>query len=111
MDGKPYLPFQVQIEYTRLDGAKCMRVLTEVKPVTYNRETAEMGRQYMLYILVSHFDVMFFTGIDLAVLGKHIANTTAKLAMEGEFTQARVNAIVGQRLIEKHRYMYRALCI
>ena len=42
--------------------------------------------------------------MDLAILGKHIANTTAKLTMEGEFTQARVNAIVGQRLIEKHRY-------
>lgn len=43
IEGKPYLPFQVQIEYTRLDGAKCMRVLTEVKPVTYDRETAEKG--------------------------------------------------------------------
>ena len=45
-----------------------------------------------------------FSGIDLAILGKHIASTTARLAMEGEFTQARVSAIVGQRLIEKNRY-------
>lgn len=43
IDGKPHLPFQIQIEYTLLDGAKYMRVLTEVKPVTYERETAEMG--------------------------------------------------------------------
>ncbi|KAL5473515.1 hypothetical protein EMCRGX_G028006 [Ephydatia muelleri] len=85
IDGKPHLPFQVQIEYTRLDGAKCMRVLTDVKPVTFDRAVAEKG-------------------IDLAILGKHIASTTARLAMEGEFTQARVSAIVGQRLIEKNSH-------
>ena len=35
------LPFQVQICYTDLDGARAMRVLTQTKPVTTEREQAE----------------------------------------------------------------------
>ena len=35
------LPFQVQIRYTKPNGMKCMRVMTQVKPVTANRAEAE----------------------------------------------------------------------
>jgi len=35
------LPFQLQVTYTDLDGARAMRVLTQVQPVTNNRAEAE----------------------------------------------------------------------
>ena len=41
--------------------------------------------------------------IDMAVVGTHVAHTTAKLAMEGEYTQARMNALVSQRLMQRQR--------
>ncbi len=32
-----------QIEYTSLDGDKCLRVITQTKPLTKDRELAERG--------------------------------------------------------------------
>ena len=44
VDGKPHLPFQLQIEYTGQDGSRCMRVITQAKPITTNRGVAEKGK-------------------------------------------------------------------
>ena len=35
-----HLPFQVQIEYTRIDGARCVRVITHLKKVTRDKQEA-----------------------------------------------------------------------
>ena len=35
------LPFQLQVTYTDLDGARAMRVLTQAQPVTSDRAEAE----------------------------------------------------------------------
>jgi hypothetical protein len=43
--------------------------------------------------------------IHLAVVGSHAAHTSAKLAMEGEYTEARVNAFSKQRLLQRTRYV------
>ena len=43
VDGKPHLPFQLQIEYTGQDGSRCMRVITQAKPITTDRGVAEKG--------------------------------------------------------------------
>ena len=43
IDGKPYLPFQLQIEYTAQDGSRNRRVITDAKPTTKEREVAERG--------------------------------------------------------------------
>lgn len=43
VEGKPHLPFQLQIEYTAQDGSRCMRVITQAKPITTNRDLAEKG--------------------------------------------------------------------
>lgn len=43
LEGKPHLPFQLQIEYTGKDGSRCMRVISEAKPVTRDRDEAERG--------------------------------------------------------------------
>lgn len=42
-EGKPHLPFQLQIEYTGRDGSRCMRVISEAKPITRDRNEAERG--------------------------------------------------------------------
>ena len=38
------VPFQVQIKYTSLDGQQCLRVFTEVRPVTSDKGVANKGR-------------------------------------------------------------------
>ena len=43
VDGQPHLPFQLQIEYTAQDGSRCMRVITQAKPITTDRHVAEKG--------------------------------------------------------------------
>ncbi len=37
------LPFQVQVIYTAADGSKALRVLTQLKETTENREIAEVN--------------------------------------------------------------------
>ncbi len=37
------LPFQVQVIYTAADGSKALRVLTQLKETTENREVAEVN--------------------------------------------------------------------
>lgn len=39
------LPFQVQIRYTKLDGMKCLRVISKSQPITQKREEAERDRK------------------------------------------------------------------
>ena len=43
MDQLQQLPFQVQVTYTSADGSKAMRVLTQLKEKTDNREVAEVN--------------------------------------------------------------------
>lgn len=43
MDQLQQLPFQVQVTYTAADGSKAMRVLTQLKETTDNREVAEVN--------------------------------------------------------------------
>ena len=43
LEGKPHLPFQLQIEYTGRDGSRCLRVITEAKQMTKDRSRAERG--------------------------------------------------------------------
>lgn len=42
--GPDKLPFQLQIQYTDTDGAKALRVLTQAKPVTWDRKIAENSK-------------------------------------------------------------------
>ena len=37
------VPFQVQVKYTSLDGQQCLRVFTEVRPVTSDKRVANEG--------------------------------------------------------------------
>jgi hypothetical protein len=46
------LPFQVQVYYTRMDGAKCLRVLSENHTVTTDRKKMDGMQQSAFPILV-----------------------------------------------------------
>ena len=43
LDQLRQLPFQVQVTYTASDGSKALRVLTQLKEATENREIAEIN--------------------------------------------------------------------
>ncbi|XP_046583394.1 circularly permutated Ras protein 1-like [Haliotis rubra] len=73
------LPFQLQIRYTDTEGMKALRVLTQTRPVTHDRDVAEKN-------------------VDLNVLGTHAAQKTANLALDGEYTMSRGAALMNQRL-------------
>jgi len=49
------LPFQVKIQYTDIEGAVAMRVLTQTQPVTKNRRQAEQCMLMKCLLLLSHF--------------------------------------------------------
>jgi hypothetical protein len=43
LDQLTQLPFQLQVIYTDIDGNKALRVLTQLKETTENREVAEIN--------------------------------------------------------------------
>ncbi|XP_071492919.1 circularly permutated Ras protein 1-like [Diadema antillarum] len=82
IDGLERLPFQVQIRYTGRDGLDYLRILTMDRPVTKDRKFAEQNA-------------------NVGVIGVHAAQSAAKLAVEGDYTKAKINAIVTQKLVER----------
>eukprot|EP01116_Phalansterium_solitarium_P022340 TRINITY_DN7337_c0_g1_i2.p1 TRINITY_DN7337_c0_g1~~TRINITY_DN7337_c0_g1_i2.p1 ORF type:complete len:671 (+),score=201.42 TRINITY_DN7337_c0_g1_i2:186-2198(+) len=65
------LPFQLQISYTRLDGMKCMRVITKSQPITFNRTQAEQAA-------------------NVDVLSRNAVQQTARIASKGDYAGARL---------------------
>lgn len=63
---------QVQIRYRRKDGSKWLRVLSQSRKVTSNRETVE-------------------TTSNVAVVGVAAVQRSAKLAKDGKVDEARQN--------------------
>jgi len=76
------LLFQVQVRYTRLDGSRCLRILTKSQHITSDRDTTEKA-------LVS------------SIIGMHALHESASLAQLGEYQHARVNLISNQRLLQR----------
>ncbi|KAL5010727.1 hypothetical protein ScPMuIL_013032 [Solemya velum] len=73
------LPFQLQIVYTDTEGNKALRVLTQNRKVTRDRNLAERK-------------------MNLKVIGKHAAKKSAEIALGGDYTIARENAMMHQRM-------------
>eukprot|EP00752_Nemacystus_decipiens_P010437 g9299.t1 len=67
-----FLPFQVQIHYTRLDGKKRLRVLTNVRAVTNNKAEAEKF-------------------ISMETVAGHAASQAGDMAGKGAYQSARVS--------------------
>mmetsp|Transcript_35531 Transcript_35531/g.69696 ORF Transcript_35531/g.69696 Transcript_35531/m.69696 type:complete len:750 (+) Transcript_35531:32-2281(+) len=65
------VPFQVQINYTQLDGSKCVRIISHSKELTADRKVvAEKA--------------------DMSILAAHAAKKSAALAQKGLYNQSRV---------------------
>jgi len=76
------LPFQIQIRFTKLNGAKCLRVLSKVTQVTENREEAEKH-------------------VNVGVIGIHAQLQAAKLAADGSYTKARMVQKSNMRMVRR----------
>lgn len=73
-----HLPFQTQIEFTKLDGMKCIRVITKVQEISNDREEVEAVA-------------------DAQILGVNCVQQAAKLARRGSFRKAQAY-MKGQRI-------------
>eukprot|EP00057_Strongylocentrotus_purpuratus_P022756 XP_011677230.1 PREDICTED: circularly permutated Ras protein 1 isoform X3 [Strongylocentrotus purpuratus] len=82
IEGLEKLPFQVQIRYTGRDGLDYQRILTMDRPVTKDRKFAEQNA-------------------NVGVIGAHAAQSAAKLAVEGAYAEAQINAIITQKLVQR----------
>jgi len=74
--------FQVQINFTKLDGTKCMRILSKMAEVTHNREEAEKH-------------------VNVNVIGLHSQAQAAQLATEGQYTKARMVQKSNMRMVRR----------
>jgi len=77
------LPFQLQVRYTKPDGAAYVRVLSQAKPVTRERATAEAR-------------------MDMRVCGTHVAQSSASMARAGEYKKARVRNFAFEKMMRRN---------
>jgi len=76
------LPFQLQIRYTKLDGMKCIRIISREQKATRDREQAELAA-------------------NVDVLGLNAVQKSAKIAQKGEYTAARLENFTHTKLMRK----------
>jgi len=75
------LPFQTQISYRSLDGMKCVRLITKLQDLTFEREEAKKAADYH-------------------VLSVNAVQQTAKLAREGNYRGAQANAYHWKKMMK-----------
>jgi len=80
--GLTEVPFQVQIRFTRLNGMKCVRVISRKQAVTQKRAEAEKEA-------------------DIEVLALGAMQTAAKTAQKGNYAKAREKVYAHQRLMNR----------
>ncbi|CAN0346779.1 unnamed protein product, partial [Ectocarpus sp. 8 AP-2014] len=78
------LPFQVQIRYTRLDGTKCLRVLTKTQRVTKSKAAAERC-------------------MEMAVVAGHASSASGVLASKGAYQSTRVTMRAWNNLMSRNQ--------
>jgi len=76
------LPFQIQIQYTKLNGARCLRLISKTTQITDKREEAEKA-------------------VNVGVVGLHSNINAAKLAAEGNYTKARMVQKTNMRMVRR----------
>jgi len=79
---KGFLPFQVQIFYTKLDGAKCGRFISRCVKLTQSRDEAEKA-------------------VNVKVVGMHAVQKASKLAQQGNYTKARMTQLTTNKLLQR----------
>ena len=75
------LPFQALFRYYTLDGRKCMRAITKVQPVTFDREVA--------------------SEVDIDMLARAGRRKAVQLAEEGKLEEAKKNADMWKGLLKE----------
>lgn len=80
--GLKSLPFQVQIRYTKLNGMKCMRVLSQSQLITTKRRVAEED-------------------VRMDLLASNVAYQSANMAEQGNYEQARMNNVRCGRMMQR----------
>ncbi|CAM9885732.1 unnamed protein product [Ectocarpus sp. 6 AP-2014] len=78
------LPFQVQVRYTRLDGTKCLRVLTKTQRVTKSKAAAERS-------------------MEMAVVAGHASSASGVLASKGAYQSTRVTMRAWNNLMSRNQ--------
>jgi len=76
------LPFQLQIHFTKLDGMKCLRVISKNQPITTERTVAEQD-------------------VKAHLIAANVAQQAARLAEKGHYAEARANNLAWGRLLAK----------
>jgi len=77
------LPFQVQIFYTKPNGMKCIRVISQPKQVSFDREKVEKG-------------------LDTGILFQHYNYTTSSKAQQGNFKEALDDRFSVQQMMQRN---------
>lgn len=80
--GNRHLPFQVQITYSRLNGMKCVRVITRTQQATQDRQQAEAD-------------------LNAEILGQHVWARSAALAQRGDYNAAVANNEAAQEMMAR----------
>jgi len=75
-----HLPFQIQIKYNKVNGAKCLRVMSNTTKITSDRQQAEKT-------------------VNVGVIGLHSQLQAAKLAADGNYTKARMVQKSNMRMV------------
>uniref|UniRef100_A0A6B2L0L5 VWFA domain-containing protein n=1 Tax=Arcella intermedia TaxID=1963864 RepID=A0A6B2L0L5_9EUKA len=81
--GTQEVPFQVQISYKKTDGSKCLRVLSDSRPTTTSRSTAEKNADVALLALEA------------------IQAACSRALLKKEYKEARLNLFTMQHLIDR----------
>eukprot|EP01125_Pyxidicula_operculata_P008162 TRINITY_DN275_c0_g2_i1.p1 TRINITY_DN275_c0_g2~~TRINITY_DN275_c0_g2_i1.p1 ORF type:complete len:1179 (+),score=388.10 TRINITY_DN275_c0_g2_i1:39-3575(+) len=76
------IPIQVQISYSRPDGAKIERIITRLLPATFDRD--EMEKK-----------------IKGSIISMRAIHYSAELAQKGDYKEARINLISAMRLLQR----------
>jgi len=79
----PEVPFQIQLSYTRPDGAQVTRVITKTVPICSDRDKVEASN------------------LKSSIVAMKAIQHSASLAQNGEFQQARANLISTMRLLQR----------
>ena len=67
-----FFPFQAQIKYTTLDGMKCIRLITKLQKITFEKEEAKKE-------------------MDHNIISINAIQQSAKIAQRGDFRSAQAN--------------------
>ena len=76
------IPFQALFRYTTLDGRKCMRAITKIQPVTFNREEVQQE-------------------VNIDILARAGRRRAVQLAEEGKLEEAKEDAGMWQNLLKE----------